>query len=209
MNSIFSYLDELFPEPKCELDFNNDFEFLIAVVLSAQTTDKKVNKVTSILFSRYDINGLIEAKNSDLEDILKPLGMAKKKTIFIKNIARDIKLKYNGKVPNDINELTLLDGVGRKTANVVLSTLYGKPYFAVDTHVSRVTKRLGLVPNNYNPVQIEKVMYKIVPEERITKTHHQLVLFGRYYCKSKKPMCDTCKIRNICKYNEKIYLDFK
>ena len=135
MNSIFSYLDELFPEPKCELEFNNDFEFLIAVVLSAQTTDKKVNKVTSTLFSRYDINSLIEAKNSDLEDILKPLGMAKKKTIFIKNIARDIKLKYNGKVPNDINELTSLDGVGRKTANVVLSTLYGKPYFAVDTHV--------------------------------------------------------------------------
>lgn len=201
MNSIFSYLDELFPEPKCELDFNNDFEFLIAVVLSAQTTDKKVNKVTSILFSRYDINSLIEAKNSDLEDILKPLGMAKKKTIFIKNIARDIKLKYNGKVPNDINELTSLDGVGRKTANVVLSTLYGKPYFAVDTHVSRVTKRLGLVPSSYNPVQIEKAMYKIVPEERITRTHHQLVLFGRYYCKSKKPMCDTCKIRNICKKN--------
>lgn len=201
MNSIFSYLDELFPEPKCELEFNNDFEFLIAVVLSAQTTDKKVNKVTSTLFSRYDINSLIEAKNSDLEDILKPLGMAKKKTIFIKNIARDIKLKYNGKVPNDINELTSLDGVGRKTANVVLSTLYGKPYFAVDTHVSRVTKRLGLVPNNYNPVQIEKAMYKIVPEERITRTHHQLVLFGRYYCKSKKPMCDTCKIRNICKKN--------
>lgn len=201
MNSIFSYLDELFPEPKCELDFNNDFEFLIAVVLSAQTTDKKVNKVTSILFSRYDINDLIEAKNSDLEDILKPLGMAKKKTIFIKNIARDIKLKYNGKVPNDINELTSLDGVGRKTANVVLSTLYGKPYFAVDTHVSRVTKRLGLVPNNYNPVQIEKAMYKIVPEERITRTHHQLVLFGRYYCKSKKPMCDICKLKSICKKN--------
>ena len=199
MNSILSYMDELFPNPKCELEFNNDFEFLIAVVLSAQTTDKKVNKVTSILFSKYDINGLILAKTSDLEDILKPLGMSKKKAIFIKKIARDIKDKYNGNVPNDINELTKLDGVGRKTANVVLSTLYNKPYFAVDTHVTRVTKRLGLVPNDYDTLKIEEEMYKKVPKERISRTHHQFVLFGRYYCKSKKPMCDTCKLKNICK----------
>ena len=192
-------MDELFPNPKCELEFNNDFEFLIAVVLSAQTTDKKVNKVTSILFSKYDINGLILAKTSDLEDILKPLGMSKKKAIFIKKIARDIKDKYNGNVPNDINELTKLDGVGRKTANVVLSTLYNKPYFAVDTHVTRVTKRLGLVPDNFNTIQIENAMYKIVPEKRITRTHHQFVLFGRYYCKSKNPLCNACKLKNICK----------
>jgi len=199
MNSIFSYLDELFPNPKCELIFNNEFEFLIAVVLSAQTTDKKVNKVTSILFSKYDINSLTLAKTSDLEDVLKPLGMAKKKAIFIKNIARDIKYKYDGKIPKDMDALTSLDGVGRKTANVVLSTLYDKPYFAVDTHVSRVTKRLGLVPNSYNTLQIEKEMYKRVPKSRITRTHHQFVLFGRYYCKSKNPMCDTCKLKYICK----------
>lgn len=199
MNSIFSYLDELFPDPKCELTFNNDFEFLVAVVLSAQTTDKKVNKVTRILFSKYDINSLIDVNIIDLENILKPLGMAKKKAIFIKNIVRDVKLKYNGNIPDTIEELTSLDGVGRKTANVVLSTLYDKPYFAVDTHVSRVTKRLGLVPDSYNPVQIENAMYKIVPKNRITRTHHQFVLFGRYYCKSKNPMCDTCKLKNICK----------
>ena len=199
MNSIFSYLDELFPNPKCELEFSNDFEFLIAVVLSAQTTDKKVNNVTSILFSKYDINSLTLAKTSDLEDILKPLGMAKKKAIFIKNIARDIKYKYKGIVPDTIEELTSLDGVGRKTANVVLSTIHDKPYFAVDTHVSRVTKRLGLVPDSYNTLQIEHEMYKIVPEKRITRTHHQFVLFGRYYCKSKNPMCDTCKLKDICK----------
>lgn len=201
MNDIFTYLDELFPNPKCELLFSNDFEFLISVVLSAQTTDIKVNKVTRILFSKYNINSLIEAKTSDLEDILKPLGMSKKKAIFIKNIARDIKEKYNGCIPNNIDELTSLDGVGRKTANVVLSTLYDKPYFAVDTHVSRVTKRLGLVPNDFNVLQIEKEMYKIIPEDRINRTHHQFVLFGRYYCKSKKPVCDTCKLKNICKKN--------
>ena len=199
MNNIFSYLDELFPDPKCELIFNNDFEFLISVVLSAQTTDKKVNKVTSILFNKYDINSLIEAKTSDLEDILKPIGMARKKAIYIKNIAKDIKEKYNGKIPDDINKLTNLDGVGRKTANLVLSSLYDKPYFAVDTHVSRVTKRLGLVPTHYNPVQIEKEMYKIIPKKRINRTHHQFVLFGRYYCKSKNPMCETCKLKRICK----------
>lgn len=199
MNSIFSYLDELFPNPKCELIYNSDFEFLIAVVLSAQTTDKKVNKVTSILFSKYDINSLILAKISDLEEILKPLGMAKKKAVFIKNIARDIEYKYDGKIPENIDDLILLDGVGRKTANVVLSTLYDKPYFAVDTHVSRVTKRLGLVPDSYNTLEIEHEMYKRVPESRITRTHHQFVLFGRYYCKSKNPMCDTCKLRCICK----------
>ena len=202
MNSIFSYLDELFPSPKCELTFNNDFEFLIAVVLSAQTTDKKVNKVTSTLFSKYDINSLTLAKTADLEDILKPLGMAKKKAIFIKNIARDIMHKYDGKIPDNINDLTLLDGVGRKTANVVLSTIYNKPYFAVDTHVSRVTKRLGLVPESYNTLKIEKELYKRVPKERITRTHHQFVLFGRYYCKSKNPMCDTCKLKDICKNKE-------
>ena len=199
MNDIFSYLDELFPNPKCELIFNNDFEFLISVVLSAQTTDKKVNKVTSVLFNKYDINSLISAKTSDLENILKPLGMAQKKAIYIKNIAKDIKEKYNGKIPDDINELITLDGVGRKTANLVLSTLYDKPYFAVDTHVSRVTKRLGLVPSDYDTLKIEEEMYKKVPKERISRTHHQFVLFGRYYCKSKRPMCDTCKLKNICK----------
>lgn len=199
MNNIFDYLDELFPNPKCELIFNNDFEFLISVVLSAQTTDKKVNKVTSVLFNKYDINSLIYAKTSDLEDILKPLGLSSKKAIYIKNIAKDIKEKYNGKIPDDINKLVSLDGVGRKTANLVLSTLYDKPYFAVDTHVSRVTKRLALVPNNYNTLQIEKEMYKIIPKKRINRTHHQLVLFGRYYCKSKNPMCDTCKLKSICK----------
>jgi len=199
MNSIFTYLDELFPNPKCELIFNNDFEFLISVVLSAQTTDKKVNKVTSVLFNKYDINSIISAKTSDLEDILKPLGLSYKKAIYIKNIAKDIKVKYNGKIPDDINELITLDGVGRKTANLVLSSIYDKPYFAVDTHVSRVTKRLGLVPNNYNPLEIEKEMYKIIPVSRINRTHHQFVLFGRYYCKSKNPMCDNCKLKSICK----------
>lgn len=198
MNRIFDYLEELFPNPKCELEYSNDFEFLIAVVLSAQTTDKKVNKVTKVLFSKYDINSLKDASIDEIKNILKPLGMSDKKALYIKNISRDLIEKYNGVIPNTIEELVKLDGVGRKTANLVLSTLYNKPYFAVDTHVSRVTKRLGLVPDSFNTLQIEKTMYKIVPKDRINRTHHQFVLFGRYYCKSINPMCENCKIKDIC-----------
>ena len=199
MNEIFDYLDELFPNPKCELIYNNDFEFLISVVLSAQTTDKKVNKVTSILFKKYNKNTLMDANLEDLEDILKPLGMANKKAIYIKNIAKKINEKYNGTIPNNYNDLINLDGVGRKTANLVLSTLYNEPYFAVDTHVSRVSKRLGLVSKDSDVLKIEKDMYKLIPKDRINRTHHQFVLFGRYYCKSTNPSCSTCKLHNICK----------
>ena len=202
MNRIFDYLDELFPNPKCELHYNNDFEFLISVVLSAQTTDKKVNSVTSILFNKYDIYSLMNADICELEDILKPLGMSQKKALYVKNIAKDIYEKYNCIIPNTLEELIKLDGVGRKTANLVLSTIYNKPYFAVDTHVNRVTKRLGIVKEQFNTLQIEKEIYKIVPGDRINRTHHQLVLFGRYYCKSINPKCDSCKLKDMCKYNK-------
>ena len=203
MNEIFSYLDELIPNPKCELNYNNDFQFLISVVLSAQTTDKKVNNVTEELFRKYDIKSLCDADISDLKKILMPLGMADKKSIYIKNIAHTILNDYNGIIPDDYNDLIKLDGVGRKTTNLVLSTLYNKPYFAVDTHVERVTKRLGLVPSDYDVIKIEKEMYKLIPKERINRTHHQFVLFGRYYCKSKNPECNNCKLNNICKFIEK------
>ena len=206
MNEIFNYLDELIPNPKCELNYSSDFEFLIAVVLSAQTTDKKVNNVTNILFKRYDIKSLSTANINDLKSILLPLGMADKKSLYIKNIANTILNRYNGKIPSNYDELIKLDGVGRKTANLVLSTLYNKPCFAVDTHVERVAKRLGLVDQKCNVLEVEKEMYKIIPKDRINKSHHQFVLFGRYYCKSKNPECDNCKLKHICKYykNESI-----
>ena len=203
MNKIFDYFDELFPNPKCELNYNNPFEFLIAVVLSAQTTDKKVNKVTEVLFKKYDINTLKDANVDDLIKILKPIGMRNKKSIYIKNIAKELLERFNGEIPNDKDALVELDGVGGKTANLVLSTLYNAPYFAVDTHVERVTKRLGLVPKTYNVINIEKKMYKLVPKDRLNRTHHQFVLFGRYYCKSIKPLCDGCKLKSICKYKYK------
>lgn len=199
MNNIFEYLDYLFENPKCELEYNNDFEFLIAVVLSAQTTDKKVNSVTKELFSKYDMYSLKDAPINDLINILKPLGMSIKKASFIKNISKEITEIYNGIIPDDINTLMKMDGVGRKTANLVLSTLYNKPYIAVDTHVERVCKRLNLVSKDSNVLEVEQELYNIIPKDRLNKTHHQLVLFGRYYCKSIKPKCDTCKLKEICK----------
>lgn len=199
MNEILNYFDLLFPNPKCELIYNNDFEFLISVVLSAQTTDKKINNVTRVLFNKYDIKSLKTAFLSDLEDILKPIGMANKKAMYIKNIAIKIDEEFNGVIPDEIDKLMSLDGVGRKTANLVLSTLYNYPYFAVDTHVMRVTKRLGLVSKNDDALEIEKKMYKLLPGDKINRCHHQFVLFGRYYCKSKKPLCNNCKLKNICK----------
>lgn len=198
MNNIFEYLDYLFENPKCELEYDNDFEFLIAVVLSAQTTDKKVNSVTKELFSKYDMYSLKDAPINDLINILKPLGMSIKKASFIKNISKEITETYNGIIPDDINTLMKMDGVGRKTANLVLSTLYNKPYIAVDTHVERVCKRLNLVSKDANVLEVEQELYNIIPKDRLNKTHHQLVLFGRYYCKSIKPKCDTCKLKEIC-----------
>ena len=197
---IINYLDEIFPNPKCELNYNKDYELLIAVVLSAQTTDKKVNEVTSVLFKKYDsLKKLSEADIKDLEDIIRPIGIVKK-SVYIKGIARYLVDNCDSKVPCDKDALLNLPGVGIKTINVVLSNLYDYPAIAVDTHVSRVSKRLGYAKDSDDPIVIEKKLEKKFPKDRWAKLHHQLVLFGRYYCKSYKPLCETCKIKEYCKY---------
>lgn len=202
MNRVLNYLDELIPSPKPELIYNKDYEFLIAVMLSAQTTDKGVNKVTKVLFDKYkNLDELSDANIADLEDIIRPIGTFTKKAKNVKNIA--FKLKNIGYVPNDRNFLESLDGVGRKTTNVVLSTLYNEPYLAVDTHVDRVAKRLGFARLNDNVLTVEKKLTKLIPKDRINRTHHQLLLFGRYYCKSKNPLCENCKLKDICKYKKR------
>ena len=202
MNKVLDYLDILIPDPKPELVYNKDYEFLIAVMLSAQTTDKGVNKVTKVLFNKYNtLDELSKANIADLEEILRPIGTYTKKAKNTLNIA--IKLKNIGYVPNDREFLESLDGVGRKTTNVVLSTLYNEPYLAVDTHVSRVAIRLGLAGYNDNVLKIEKKLTKLISKERINRTHHQLLLFGRYYCKSKNPLCDTCGLKDICRYKKR------
>lgn len=202
MNKVLDYLDELFPEARCELNFTTDYELLIAVMLSAQTTDKRVNEVTKVLFSKY--SSLESLSKSNLDDLIKivyPLGTYTKKAQNIIDIASSL-LQIGGKVPNDRDYLESLSGVGRKTTNVVLSILYHEPYMAVDTHVSRVSKRLGFASKNDDVLKIEKKITKIIPKDRINKAHHQFVLFGRYYCKAKNPSCNDCKLKDICKINK-------
>lgn len=196
---IKRYLDELFENPKCELEYNKDYELLIAVMLSAQTTDKGVNKVTKILFSKYDsLEKLRDANLDDLKDIIRPIGNYNKKANCIKEIAKCLLENFNGIVPHTHEELETLSGVGRKTANVVLGELFNIPSFAVDTHIIRVSNRLNLVKSD-SPLEIEDKLKKIFPKDEWTKLHKQLVLFGRYYCKAKNPECLNCKLKNICK----------
>lgn len=201
INKIEQYLNELIPNPKCELNYNKDYELLIATMLSAQTTDKKVNEVTEILFNKY--KNLEQLSNADIEEvkkIIKPIGTYNKKAINTIEIAKS--LKELGYVPNDRSFLESLPGVGRKTTNVVLSNIYNVPCIAVDTHVERVSKRLGLVPKKSDVRKIEEILTKKIKKEKLGRLHHQLVLFGRYYCKSQNPQCDNCRLKEICKYKK-------
>ncbi len=195
---LLFYLDSLYPDAKCELNYNRDYELLIATVLSAQCTDKRVNEVTKILFNKYDIFTLATANKKDIEKIIYSVGTYTKKSAYIIEIAKALVKDYKGIVPNNRKYLEQLPGVGRKTCNVVLSNIYNVPAIAVDTHVARVSKRLGLVKNKDDVNKIEKKLMKLFPKEKWSKVHHQLVLFGRYICKSQKPECDMCPIK--CKY---------
>ena len=200
MNNIIDYLDELFPNPKCELNYNKDYELLIAVMLSAQTTDKRVNMVTDILFKKYDsLNKLSKANIDDIINIIKPIGTFNKKANNIISISKSLLNDKNGVVPNDRIYLEKLPGVGRKTTNVVLANLYDENCIAVDTHVSRVSKRLSIANTNDDVLIIEKKLNKFFPKDKLNRLHHQLVLFGRYYCKAKNPLCENCKLKDICK----------
>ena len=203
INEILSGLDKMVENPRCELDYKKDYELLIATVLSAQCTDARVNKVTKVLWSKYDLKSLSNAKKSDIEKIIYSCGNYKKKSEYIINIAKSLLKDYDGKVPNDREYLESLSGVGRKTVNVVLSNIYNEPLIAVDTHVDRVSKRLGLANNKDNVLQVENKLMKKIPKNLWSRTHHQLVLFGRYICKSKKPNCDECLLTSYCKYYKK------
>ena len=200
---IENYLDEMFKDPKCELKYHNDYELLIAIVLSAQTTDKRVNSVTPILFDRYDsLEKLMNADVSDIESILRPLGSFRKKAVYVKEIARILVSKYNGKVPINRKSLETMPGVGRKTINVFLGEFYNIPAIAVDTHVERVSKRLGLAKDEDNVRGVEEKLKRKFKREDWAKRHLQLVLFGRYHCKAVSPNCDECKLKSICKYKK-------
>ena len=201
---ILNYLNEIIPNPVCELNYNKDYELLLAVMLSAQTKDARVNKVTKVLFNKYDsLKKLKEANIKDIESIIKELGNYHKKSEAVINIAKILDEKYNGKVVNNRKALENLPMVGRKTTNVVLSELFNEPTIAVDTHVERVSKRLGLAKKDDNVYEIEMKLRRKFKRENWNKRHKQLVLFGRYYCKAIKPECDTCGIKDICKEKNK------
>ena len=204
VNNMMDYWDQLIPNPRCELNYHKDYELLIAVMLSAQTTDKRVNQVTAILFQKYPtLEALKDADIEDLMNIIRPIGTFHKKALNIKQIAGALIEKSNGMVPNDREFLETLSGVGRKTTNVVLSNLYDLPVIAVDTHVSRVSKRLGLAKETDDVLTIEKKLNKKFPKEKLSRLHHQLVLFGRYYCRAANPDCQHCGLQEICKYYKK------
>lgn len=197
---ILNYLNEIIPNPVCELNYNKDYELLLAVMLSAQTKDARVNKVTKVLFNKYDsLKKLKEANIKDIENIIKELGNYHKKSEAVIKIAKILDEKYNGKVINNRKILENLPMVGRKTTNVVLSELFNEPTIAVDTHVERVSKRLGLVKKDDDVIKIEEKLKRKFDKNIWSKLHKQFVLFGRYYCTSKKPSCNKCKLQIYCK----------
>lgn len=195
-------IDEYLPNASCTLMYTKDYELLIATVLSAQCTDDRVNKITPILFQKYDIFSLCEAEIEDITNIIRPCGNMHKKSVFIKEIAKSLVANYNGKVPNDREYLESLPGVGRKTANVALSNLFNYPAIAVDTHVERVSKRLGFADLNDDVLIVEHKLMKIFPKERWTKLHHQLLLLGRHTCEARNPKCNICPFKDYCKNNK-------
>lgn len=204
MNKIIDYLDELFPNPRCELNYNKDYELLISVMLSAQTTDKMVNRVTKKLYSKYDSLGkLSKGDIEDIKSIIRPLGNYNKKSCNVIEISKRLLNDTKGVVPNNRVYLESLPGVGRKTINVVISNLFDEDVIAVDTHVMRVAKRLGLVYEKDNALVVEKKLSKKFHLYKLGRLHHQLVLFGRYYCKAINPICDNCKIKDLCKFYKK------
>ncbi len=203
---VEEYLDYLFPEPKCELIYHTDYELLIAIMLSAQSTDKRVNLVTPIIFSKYPtLEKLKNADIKDLEDIIRPVGSFRKKSAYTKEIARILDEEYDGVVPIDREVLEAFPGIGRKTVNVFLSEFYDIPAMAVDTHVERVSKRLKLAYMNDDVKKIEKKLMKKFDKSVWGRRHLQLVLFGRYYCKAVKPECSNCQLKDICREKKKNY----
>ena len=201
---LLDYLDEILPTAKCELFYSKDYELVIAVMLSAQTTDKSVNAVTPILFNKYPtLAALYDAPLEDIEEIIKPIGLYKNKAKNLKGIVKDLVDRFNSVVPSDKEQLMTLPGVGNKTAGVIRAEVFRIPDLPVDTHILRISKRLNLAKKDDEPIDVERKLKKIIPEERWIKSHHQLIHFGRYYCMARSPKCENCKIGDMCIYKGK------
>lgn len=201
-NYILENLDKVIPNPHCELLYNKDYELLLATVLSAQSTDKRVNLVTRELF-KYTLEEIANLSLKEIEDIIKSVGTYQRKSFYVKEITKRLLNDYDGIVPNNREYLESLPGVGRKTTNVVISNLFNEPAIAVDTHVLRVSKRLGLAKEYDDVLIVEEKLMTNFSKDKWNRLHHQLVLFGRYICKSKHPECENCPFNSTCQ-NKKI-----
>ncbi|MGN1343740.1 MAG: endonuclease III [Traorella sp.] len=203
-DEILDQLEMMFPNAHCELIHNSPFQLLIAVTLSAQTTDVSVNKVTPILFDAYpDAFSLAKANIQEVEKCIRNIGLYRNKARNIITCSQQLVDKYHGEVPHTMKELTTLAGVGRKSANVVLSVAFNKPAIAVDTHVERISKRLGLAKPQDSVVDVERKLKRKIKRERWNQAHHLFIFFGRYFCSAKNPKCNECPFIHKCKEKNK------
>jgi endonuclease-3 len=201
---IFDYLKTLYNNPTSELHFSNTYELLVAVILSAQCTDKRVNMITPALFEAFPTPEVMAASSHEVVfDYIRSISYPNNKAKHLVGMAQKLVNDFGGVVPDDVDQLQTLPGVGRKTANVIASVIYDKPAMAVDTHVFRVSERIGLTTNSKNPLQTERELIKHIPEELIPRAHHWLILHGRYVCIARKPKCHECGIREWCRYYKK------
>lgn len=203
--AFVKYFSESYPEPETELQYSNPFELLVAVVLSAQCTDVRINKVTPALFRDFPTPEHMAASHFDeLFPYIRSVSYPNNKTKHLLSLSKRLVEEFNSEIPTTIKELTSLQGVGRKTANVVVSVLFNQPAMAVDTHVFRVSKRLGLVTQTAKtPLEVEKQLVRHIPDEYISRAHHWLILHGRYVCLARKPKCEKCEITHFCRHFEK------
>ncbi|WP_078380221.1 endonuclease III [Sutcliffiella halmapala] len=204
VNHVVEVMGEMFPDAHCELRHKNPFELVIAVALSAQCTDALVNKVTKNLFEKYQKpEDYLAVTLEELQQDIRSIGLFRNKAKNIRNLCKLLLDEYDGEVPKERDELVKLPGVGRKTANVVVSVAFGVPAIAVDTHVERVSKRLGICKWKDSVLEVEKTLMKKIPMDKWSDTHHRLIFFGRYHCKAQNPQCESCPLHEMCREGKK------
>jgi endonuclease-3 len=198
---VFEYFEKIMPNPDTELHYKNQYQLTVAVLLSAQCTDVRVNKITPAFFERFpDFQTLAKASKEQVFELIKSCSYPNNKAKYLIQLAKTITEKYNGQLPEDFKTLQTLPGIGRKSANVLAAILFNQPRIAVDTHVHRVAQRIGLTENAKTPQQTETQLLQYIPEQLRLKAHHWLILHGRYTCTARNPKCSSCGLRDICKF---------
>lgn len=201
---VLKWFESAMPVAETELHYNDEYQLLVAVILSAQCTDKRINMITPALFDAFPTPEVMAcASVDDIFELIKSVSYPNNKARNLLGMAQMLTEQFDGKVPENLDDLIKLPGVGRKTANVVMSVIYNKPTMAVDTHVFRVSERLGLTTGSKTPLSTEKELVKNIPEDLIPKAHHWLILHGRYVCKSRRPDCLNCGLNSVCRYYQK------